>query len=177
MALDADRSVGWSMSGDPVVTGTRASGEEAAAGPLSAAELRLLDAWWRAANYLSVGQIYLLDNPLLTQPLRPEHVKPRLLGHWGTTPGLNFVYVHLNRAIRARDLDAMYVIGPGHGGPGLVASAWLEGTYSERYPSVTRDAEGMRRLFRQFSFPGGVPSHVAPETPGSIHEGGELGYS
>jgi xylulose-5-phosphate/fructose-6-phosphate phosphoketolase len=175
--LDADRSVGWSMSGDPVVTGTRASGEEAAAGPLSAAELRLLDAWWRAANYLSVGQIYLLDNPLLTQPLRPEHVKPRLLGHWGTTPGLNFVYVHLNRAIRARDLDAMYVIGPGHGGPGLVASAWLEGTYSERYPSVTRDAEGMRRLFRQFSFPGGVPSHVAPETPGSIHEGGELGYS
>jgi xylulose-5-phosphate/fructose-6-phosphate phosphoketolase len=140
-------------------------------------ELRLIDAWWRAANYLSVGQIYLLDNPLLSKPLRPEHIKPRLLGHWGTTPGLNFVYVHMNRAIRRRDLDAMYVIGPGHGGPGLVASAWLEGTYSERYPSISLDGEGMRRLFRQFSFPGGVPSHVAPETPGSIHEGGELGYS
>ncbi|HEX6676612.1 MAG TPA: phosphoketolase family protein [Actinomycetes bacterium] len=164
------------MSGDPVVTGTPETGVEAA-GPLSAAELRLLDAYWRAANYLSVGQIYLLDNPLLLEPLRPEHVKPRLLGHWGTTPGLNFIYAHLNRVIRARDLDAMYVIGPGHGGPGLVANAWLEGTYSELYPSVSRDAEGMRRLFRQFSFPGGVPSHVAPETPGSIHEGGELGYS
>jgi xylulose-5-phosphate/fructose-6-phosphate phosphoketolase len=148
-----------------------------AATPLGDAELRDIDAYWRAANYLSVGQIYLLDNPLLAGPLRPEHIKPRLLGHWGTTPGLNFIYVHMNRVIRQRDLDAMYVIGPGHGGPGLVANAWLEGTYTERYPSVTLDAEGMRRLFRQFSFPGGVPSHVAPETPGSIHEGGELGYS
>jgi xylulose-5-phosphate/fructose-6-phosphate phosphoketolase len=140
-------------------------------------ELGRLDAWWRAANYLSVGQIYLLDNPLLREPLRIEHVKPRLLGHWGTSPGLNFVYAHLNRAIRARDLEAMYVIGPGHGGPAIVANAWLEGTYSEVYPEVSLDEEGMRRLFRQFSFPGGIPSHVAPETPGSIHEGGELGYA
>jgi xylulose-5-phosphate/fructose-6-phosphate phosphoketolase len=140
-------------------------------------ELRRIDAWWRAANYLSVGQIYLLDNPLLRQPLESRHVKPRLLGHWGTTPGLNFLYAHLNRAITARDLDTIYVIGPGHGGPGLVASAYLEGTYSEVYPNITRDAEGLRKLFRQFSFPGGIPSHVAPETPGSIHEGGELGYA
>jgi xylulose-5-phosphate/fructose-6-phosphate phosphoketolase len=140
-------------------------------------ELRRLDAWWRAANYLSVGQIYLLDNPLLREPLRIEHVKPRLLGHWGTSPGLNLVYAHMNRVIRERDLEAMYVIGPGHGGPAMVANAWLEGTYSEVYPEVSRDEEGMRRLFRQFSFPGGVPSHVAPETPGSIHEGGELGYA
>jgi xylulose-5-phosphate/fructose-6-phosphate phosphoketolase len=140
-------------------------------------DLDALDAWWRAANYLSVGQIYLLDNPLLTEPLRPEHVKPRLLGHWGTTPGLNFVYAHLNRAIVERDLDAMYVCGPGHGGPGMVANTWLEGSYSQMYPHVPRDGEGMRRLFRQFSFPGGIPSHVAPETPGSIHEGGELGYA
>src|SRR5438309_3029807 len=140
-------------------------------------DLDALDAWWRAANYLSVGQIYLLDNPLLTEPLRPEHVKPRLLGHWGTTPGLNFVYAHLNRAIVERDLDTMYVCGPGHGGPGMVANTWLEGTYSEVYPHVSREGEGMRRLFRQFSFPGGIPSHVAPETPGSIHEGGELGYA
>jgi xylulose-5-phosphate/fructose-6-phosphate phosphoketolase len=140
-------------------------------------ELRRLDAWWRAANYLSVGQIYLLDNPLLREPLRIEHVKPRLLGHWGTSPGLNLVYVHMNRAIRARGLDALYVTGPGHGGPALVANAWLDGTYSEVYPEVTRDEAGMRRLFRQFSFPGGIPSHVAPETPGSIHEGGELGYA
>jgi len=145
--------------------------------PLSAAELERLDIWWRAANYLSVGQIYLLDNPLLREPLRPEHIKPRLLGHWGTTPGLNLVYAHMNRAIRARSLNAIYVTGPGHGGPGLVASAYLDGTYSEVYPHITRDAEGLRRLFRQFSFPGGIPSHVAPETPGSIHEGGELGYS
>ena len=144
---------------------------------LSQDDLRRMDAYWRAANYLSVGQIYLLDNPLLREPLRPEHIKPRLLGHWGTTPGLNLIYVHLNRVIKARDLDAMYVIGPGHGGPGIVANAYLEGTYSEVYSSVTRDADGMRRLFRQFSFPGGIPSHVAPETPGSIHEGGELGYS
>ena len=145
--------------------------------PLGKAELGRIDAWWRAANYLSVGQIYLMDNPLLREPLLPEHVKPRLLGHWGTTPGLNFVYAHLNRAISARDLNMMYVIGPGHGGPGLVASAWLEGTYSEVYPDMSTDAEGLRKLFRQFSFPGGIPSHVAPETPGSIHEGGELGYS
>ncbi|HEY5629041.1 MAG TPA: hypothetical protein VIR16_05980, partial [Candidatus Limnocylindrales bacterium] len=147
------------------------------ANPLSSDELRLIDAWWRAANYLSVGQIYLLDNPLLREPLRPEHVKPRLLGHWGTTPGLNLIYVHMNRVIRAWDLNAIYVIGPGHGGPGIVANAYLEGTYSEVYPSITRDAEGLRKLFRQFSFPGGIPSHVAPETPGSIHEGGELGYA
>ena len=140
-------------------------------------ELESLDAFWRAANYLSVGQIYLLDNPLLREPLRPEHVKPRLLGHWGTTPGLNFVYTHLNRAIRRHDLSAIYVTGPGHGGPGLVANAYLEGTYTEVYPSITRDEEGLRKLFRQFSFPGGIPSHVAPETPGSIHEGGELGYA
>jgi xylulose-5-phosphate/fructose-6-phosphate phosphoketolase len=140
-------------------------------------ELRLLDAYWRAANYLSVGQIYLLDNPLLREPLRPEHVKPRLLGHFGTTPGLNLLYAHLNRAIRARDLSAIYVTGPGHGGPGLVANAYLEGTYSEVYSTIGEDEEGLRRLFRQFSYPGGIPSHVAPETPGSIHEGGELGYA
>ncbi len=144
---------------------------------MSADELTLIDAYWRAANYLSVGQIYLLDNPLLREPLRPEHVKPRLLGHWGTTPGLNFVYAHMNRAIRSWDLDAIYVIGPGHGGPATVANAYLEGTYTEVYPDIGRDEEGLRRLFRQFSFPGGIPSHVAPETPGSIHEGGELGYA
>jgi xylulose-5-phosphate/fructose-6-phosphate phosphoketolase len=140
-------------------------------------ELGLLDSYWRAANYLSVGQIYLLDNPLLREPLQPEHVKPRLLGHFGTTPGLNFVYAHLNRAIKARDLSTIYVTGPGHGGPGLVANAYLEGTYCELYPHVTEDEDGLRTLFRQFSFPGGIPSHVAPETPGSIHEGGELGYA
>src|ERR1700716_2013809 len=144
---------------------------------LSAEELRLIHAYWRAANYISVGQIYLLDNPLLHQPLKVEHTKPRLLGHWGTTPGLNFVYVHLNRAIAERDLNAIYVCGPGHGGPGMVANAYLEGTYTERYSSVTRDAAGMGVLFKQFSFPGGIPSHAAPETPGSINEGGELGYS
>ncbi len=146
-------------------------------GPLSPTELARIDAYWRAANYLTVGQIYLLDNPLLREPLLPEHVKPRLLGHWGTTPGLNFIYAHMNRVIRLWDLDAIYVIGPGHGGPATVANAYLEGTYSEVYPSITQDAEGMRKLFRQFSFPGGIPSHVAPETPGSIHEGGELGYA
>ncbi|MBW4718416.1 phosphoketolase family protein [Saccharothrix obliqua] len=140
-------------------------------------DLALVDAYWRAANYLSAGQIYLLDNPLLTEPLTPAHIKPRLLGHWGTTPGLNFVYAHLNRAILERDLNAMFVTGPGHGGPALLANTWLEGSYSENYPEVPRDGYGMRRLFRQFSFPGGVPSHVAPEVPGSIHEGGELGYS
>ena len=144
---------------------------------LGAEELALIDAYWRAANYLSVGQIYLLDNPLLREPLRLEHVKPRLLGHFGTTPGLNLIYAHLNRVIRARDLDTIYICGPGHGGPGMVANTYLEGTYSELYPSIGRDAEGMRKLFRQFSFPGGIPSHAAPETPGSIHEGGELGYA
>ena len=128
-----------------------------------------MHAYWRAANYLSVGQIYLLDNPLLREP--------RLLGHWGTTPGLNFIYVHLNRVIKARDLSMIYIAGPGHGGPGLVANTYLEGTYSEMYPHISQDAEGMRKLFKQFSFPGGIPSHVAPETPGSIHEGGELGYA
>jgi len=147
------------------------------ANPLSADQLRLIDAWWRAANYLSVGQIYLLDNPLLKEPLRIEHIKPRLLGHWGTTPGLNFVYAHANRVIRKYGLDMIYVAGPGHGGPGLVASTWLEGTYSEIYPGIPQNEAGMQRLFKQFSFPGGIPSHVAPETPGSIHEGGELGYS
>ncbi len=145
--------------------------------PLSAEELRKLNAYWRAANYLSVGQIYLLDNPLLREPLKPEHIKPRLLGHWGTTPGLNFIYVHLNRLIKARGLSMIYITGPGHGGPGLVANTYLEGTYSEFYPNIAQNAEGMRRLFKQFSFPGGIPSHVAPETPGSIHEGGELGYA
>ena len=140
-------------------------------------ELRLIDAYWRAANYLSVGQIYLLDNPLLREPLRSEHVKPRLLGHFGTTPGLNLIWVHLNRAIRARQLHAIYVTGPGHGGPGIVANAYLEGTYSELYPNVGPGEDGLRELFRQFSFPGGIPSHAAPETPGSIHEGGELGYA
>ncbi|HEY3737827.1 MAG TPA: hypothetical protein VGL26_10330, partial [Jatrophihabitans sp.] len=140
-------------------------------------ELALVDAYWRAANYLSVGQIYLLDNPLLREPLLAEHVKPRLLGHWGTTPGLNLIYAHLNRAILRRDLDAIYITGPGHGGPGLVANAYLEGTYSEIYSTISEDSEGLRKLFRQFSFPGGIPSHVAPETPGSIHEGGELGYA
>ena len=145
--------------------------------PLDASTLERIDAWWRAANYLSVGQIFLMENPLLRKPLQPEHVKPRLLGHWGTTPGLNFVYAHLNRAIMARDVSMMYVIGPGHGGPGLVASAYLDGTYSEVYPDIGMDEDGLGRLFKQFSFPGGIPSHVAPETPGSIHEGGELGYS
>jgi xylulose-5-phosphate/fructose-6-phosphate phosphoketolase len=140
-------------------------------------DLRLIDAYWRAANYLSVGQIYLLANPLLRESLRPEHIKPRLLGHWGTTPGLNFLYVHMNRVIKERDLNAIFVTGPGHGGPGLVANTYLEGTYTEVYPQIGHDEEGIRRLFRQFSFPGGIPSHVAPETPGSINEGGELGYS
>jgi xylulose-5-phosphate/fructose-6-phosphate phosphoketolase len=153
---------------DTVATSTR---------PLTEEQLQLIDAYWRAANFLSVGQIYLLDNPLLREPLRPEHIKPRLLGHWGTTPGINFIYAHMNRAIRNWDLNAIYVIGPGHGGPASVANASLEGTYSEIYPHVSRDLDGLRALFRQFSFPGGIPSHVAPETPGSIHEGGELGYS
>ncbi|MFY9551111.1 MAG: phosphoketolase family protein [Thermoanaerobaculia bacterium] len=147
------------------------------AAPLPDAELLRIDAYWRAANYLSVGQIYLYDNPLLRKPLTREHIKPRLLGHWGTTPGLNFISVHLNRAIREYDLDMIFLCGPGHGGPGVVANAYLEGTYTELYPEVTRDEAGLKRLFTQFSFPGGIPSHAAPETPGSIHEGGELGYS
>ncbi|MBU4609497.1 phosphoketolase family protein [Achromobacter sp. GG226] len=145
--------------------------------PLDPELLHRMHAWWRAANYLSVAQIYLLDNPLLREPLEPAHVKPRLLGHWGTTPGLNFIYVHLNRVIRAHDLNMLYIAGPGHGAPGVVANTYLEGTYSEIYPAVSQDEEGLRRLVRQFSFPGGIPSHAAPETPGSIHEGGELGYS
>src|ERR1700686_4022082 len=145
--------------------------------PLKAEELRLLHAYWRAANYVSAGQIYLLDNPLLVEPIKLEHIKPRLLGHWGTTPGLNLIYAHANRVIKKGNLDAIYIMGPGHGGPAAVANAYLEGTYSEVYPHITEDADGVRRLFRQFSFPGGIPSHVAPETPGSIHEGGELGYA
>ncbi|SFS66618.1 xylulose-5-phosphate/fructose-6-phosphate phosphoketolase [Saccharopolyspora flava] len=165
MSSDAEvAEVGWTM--------TPAVSEH-----LDPQELDGLHLWWRAANFLSAGQIYLMDNPLLREPLRAEHIKPRLLGHWGTTPGLNFIYAHLNRAIRMRDLAMMYVIGPGHGGPGLVAASWLEGTYSEIYPDVAQDNDGLKRLVTQFSFPGGVPSHVAPETPGSIHEGGELGYS
>ena len=151
--------------------------EKSEAQALAAGELALIDRYWRAANYLSVGQIYLLDNPLLREPLKAEHIKPRLLGHWGTTPGLNFIYAHLNRMIRKSDLDMIYVCGPGHGGPGMVANTYLEGIYSEVYPDIAESADGMRKLFRQFSFPGGIPSHVAPETPGSIHEGGELGYA
>jgi len=153
------------------------SPRESTANPVPAPPLARMDAYWRAANYLSVGQIYLLDNPLLRQPLEPAHIKPRLLGHWGTTPGQNFIYVHLNRVIREYDLDMIYIAGPGHGGPALVANVYLEGTYSEIYPHITRDEAGLQKLFKQFSFPGGIPSHVAPETPGSIHEGGELGYS
>jgi xylulose-5-phosphate/fructose-6-phosphate phosphoketolase len=145
--------------------------------PLSKDELTTINAYWRAANYLSVGQIYLYANPLLREPLKLEHVKPRLLGHWGTTPGLNFIYAHLNRIIKKYDLNIIYICGPGHGGPGMIANTYLEGTYSEIYPNISQDEDGMRRLFRQFSFPGGIPSHVAPETPGSIHEGGELGYA
>src|SRR5205814_1603642 len=144
--------------------------------PLSEEELRKMHAYWRATNYLSVGQIYLYANPLLHQPLKFEHIKPRLLGHWGTTPGLNFIYVHLNRLIKEHNLNMIYVTGPGHGGPGLVANTYLEGTYSEVYPNISQDEAGLKKLFKQFSFPGGIPSHVAPETPGSINEGGELGY-
>src|SRR6195256_1609422 len=145
--------------------------------PLSPDLLRRMHAYWRAANYLSVGQIYLQDNPLLEVPLELAHIKPRLLGHWGTTPGLNFLYVHLNRLIKENDLNMMYVIGPGHGGPGLVAQTYLEGSYTEHYPAIERSRNGLQRLFRQFSWPYGIPSHCAPETPGSIHEGGELGYA
>jgi xylulose-5-phosphate/fructose-6-phosphate phosphoketolase len=145
--------------------------------PLAVDLLQRMHAYWRAANYLTIGQIYLRDNPLLREPLTLADIKPRLLGHWGTTPGLNFIYVHLNRIIRQYDLDTIYVTGPGHGGPGIVANTYLEGTYSELYPDVSRDEPGLRKLFRQFSSPGGIPSHAAPETPGSINEGGELGYS
>ena len=145
--------------------------------PTDEDELRRLDAYFRAANYLTAGQIYLMDNPLLQRPLVPEDIKPRLLGHWGTSPGLNFLYAHLSRTIKARGIDAIFVCGPGHGGPAVVANTWLEGTYSERFPHIARNGEGMARLFRQFSFPGGIPSHCSPDTPGSIHEGGELGYS
>src|SRR5213075_2128124 len=145
--------------------------------PLSQEELSKIHAYWRAANYLSVGQIYLYANPLLREPLKLEHIKPRLLGHWGTTPGLNFVYVHLNRIIKMYDLNVIYICGPGHGGPGMVANTYLEGTYSELYTAIQQNEEGMQKLFKQFSFPGGIPSHAAPETPGSIHEGGELGYA
>src|SRR6476620_7744658 len=143
-----------------------------AAQPLASEELKKMNAYWRAANYLSVGQIYLFANPLLREPLTLDHVKPRLLGHWGTTPGLNFIYVHINRIIKLRDLNVIYVTGPGHGGPGLIANTYLEGTYSEFYPNISQDETGMKKLFKQFSFPGGIPSHVAPETPGSINEGG-----
>jgi len=145
--------------------------------PLSKDELRKMNAYWRAANYLSVGQIYLCGNPMLREPLALHNIKSRLLGHWGTTPGQNFIYVHMNRAIKMRDLNMIYVAGPGHGGPGLVANTYLEGTYSEIYPNIPETEEGLQKLFRQFSFPGGIPSHVSPECPGSIHEGGELGYS
>src|SRR5712692_7460695 len=171
---------GRGRDGGKVVSSLRTPGnfmKSKAKKPLSSDLLRNIHAYWRAANYLSVGQIYLYDNPLLRKPLTLAHIKPRLLGHWGTTPGLNFVYVHLNRVIREHDLNVMYLTGPGHGGPGLVANAYLEGTYSEVYPNVSQDERGMKRLFTQFSFPGGIPSHVSPETPGSIHEGGELGYS
>ena len=163
---------------DPRKKGTTAGVANAAVeAPLTPDVLRKMDAYWRAANYLAVGQIYLFDNPLLREPLKLEHVKPRLLGHWGTTPGQNFVYVHLNRVIKEYDLNVIYVSGPGHGGPAVVGNVYLEGTYSEIYPNISEDLSGMQKLFKQFSFPGGIPSHVAPETPGSIHEGGELGYS
>jgi len=156
---------------------SRTAPHETEHAPLTETLLSRIDAYWRAANYLSVGQIYLLDNPLLREPLQPKHIKARLLGHWGTTPGQNFIYAHLNRVIKDYDLDAIYIAGPGHGGPALVANVYLEGTYTEIYPHITRDVDGLQKLFKQFSFPGGIPSHVAPETPGSIHEGGELGYS
>src|SRR5256884_1755808 len=167
------------MSGGPPMSQTRtaAAPDLSTARPLDKEGLRLINAFWRAANYISVGQIYLLDNPLLKRPLSFEDIKPRLLGHWGTTPGLNLIYSHANRVIKNRDLDAIYIMGPGHGGPAGVANAYLEGTYTERYPDATMDEAGLRKLFRQFSFPGGIPSHNSPETPGSIHEGGELGYS
>src|SRR5579863_2436277 len=177
-AVIAGQARKQSADAPPAVNGGAAAvTTKARPGPLSADLLRKMNAYWRAANYLSVGQIYLKDNPLLDEPLKLEHIKPRLLGHWGTTPGLNFLYVHLNRLIKDNDLNMIYVIGPGHGGPGIVAQTYLEGSYTERYPAVERDRSGLHRLFRQFSWPYGIPSHVAPETPGSIHEGGELGYA
>ena len=163
------------MSESTTLDGTKTG--SAGSGPLSRQDIDRMNAYWRAANFLSVGQIYLKDNPLLERPLILEDVKPRLLGHWGTTPGLNFLYVHWNRLIRERDLNMIYIIGPGHGGPGLVANTYLEGSYTEAYPHIEQNKDGIKRLFRQFSWPYGIPSHVAPETPGSIHEGGELGYS
>src|SRR5262249_18902552 len=174
--------VGWkrpvsNAMGARAMTAVTTAWHPAELNPLSDATVAQLDGWFRAANYLSVGQIYLLENPLLRTPLSRDDVKPRLLGHWGTTPGLNFIYAHLNRVIKERGQSTIYITGPGHGGPGLVANAYRDGTYSEVYSDITRDVEGIRRLFRQFSFPGGIPSHVAPETPGSIHEGGELGYA
>ncbi|CAH0211301.1 Xylulose-5-phosphate/fructose-6-phosphate phosphoketolase [Microbacterium sp. Bi98] len=175
--MDASRTSSPAQTETRGDTATTSSWPRGAGNHPAASTLEGLNAWWRAANYLSVGQIYLLDNPLLREPLRPEHIKPRLLGHWGTTPGLNFIYAHLNRVIRERSLQTIYIAGPGHGGPGMVANAYLDGTYSEVYNSIDHSEDGLRSLFRQFSFPGGIPSHVAPETPGSIHEGGELGYS
>src|SRR6266446_659990 len=174
-----------SQHATPYRTDDEENGESATSRPaaqdgkqLSRGELlKRMDAYWRAANYLSVGQIYLYENPLLKKPLKREHIKPRLLGHWGTTPGLNFIYVHLNRMIKEQDLNMIFIAGPGHGGPGVVANTYLEGTYSEIYPNISQDERGIKRLFKQFSFPGGIPSHAAPETPGSIHEGGELGYA
>src|SRR5580700_1469421 len=174
---DSGLRAGDLTCGEFVASSQNSCSIEGRMGPLSSEDLRKIDAYWRAANYLSVGQIYLLDNPLLVEPLRIEHIKPRLLGHWGTTPGLNLIYAHCNRLIEKLGLNMFFVCGPGHGGPGVVANTWLEGTYSEVYPSISRDGEGMKRLFTQFSFPGGIPSHAAPETPGSIHEGGELGYA
>ena len=166
-----------STAGPVTITQDAPPSVHSSGAPMDHQQITRLERWWRAANYLSVGQIYLLDNPLLREPLRAEHVKPRLLGHWGTCPGINLMWAHLNRVIGERDLQAVYVVGPGHGGPAAVANAYLDGTYSEVYPDVSRDEAGLGRLFRQFSFPGGIPSHVAPETPGSIHEGGELGYA
>src|SRR5437773_1750874 len=174
ISLDAALSAGSEFRAE---RGHHTSEDTPMANVLSDKEVTLIDAYWRAANYLSIGQIYLYDNPLIKNPQSKDHIKPRLLGHWGTTPGLNFIYVHLNRLIKKHDLNMLYITGPGHGGPGIVANVYLEGTYSEVYPNVSQDEEGMKRLFTQFSFPGGIPSHVAPETPGSIHEGGELGYS
>src|SRR4051812_40846388 len=165
------------MTAKTATTNPESTRNESTQGPLSPDQLEKINAYWRAANYLSVGQIYLKDNPLLDRPLTLDDVKPRLLGHWGTTSGLNFIYTHLNRVIKQRDLNMMYIIGPGHGGPGIVAHTYLEGSYTELYPYIERNADGIKRLFRQFSWPYGIPSHVAPETPGSIHEGGELGYS
>src|SRR3984957_20118978 len=161
----------------PASSATQQNGKPDSAQPLSKDELRRMNAYWRAANYLSVGQIYLCGNPMLREPLELHDIKSRLLGHWGTTPGQNFIYVHMNRAIKMRDLNMIYIAGPGHGGPGLVANTYLEGTYSEIYPNIPENEEGLQKLFKQFSFPGGIPSHVSPECPGSIHEGGELGYS